>query len=100
MIWGGENLLISPELYRSHFHSKLEDLCYSYGALVHMHNHGNIDKIIRDFYDIGIDILNPLDPHDGMNIAELIEKYGDLITFVGGINKFFLIGQIMNRSYI
>jgi len=54
-----------------------------------MHNHGNINKIIRCLYDIGIDILNPLDPHDGMNVVELIEKYGDMITFVGGINKFF-----------
>jgi len=24
-----------------------------------------------------------------MNVVELIEKYGDMITFVGGINKFF-----------
>ena len=60
-------------------------------ALVHiyMHSHGNINKIIRCLYDIGIDILNPLDLHDGMNVVELIEKYGDMITFVGGINKFF-----------
>lgn len=65
-----------------------------------MHSHGNIDKIIRGFYDIGIDILNPLDPYDGMNIVELIEKYGNMITFVGGINKFFLIGHLMNRNYI
>ena len=76
------------------------DLCHSYGALVHMHSHGNINKIIRDLYDIGIDILNPLDPYDRMNIVELIEKYGDMITFVRGINKFFLIGHLMNRNYI
>jgi len=54
-----------------------------------MNSHGNINKVIKDLYDIGIDILNPLDPHDGMNIVELIGKYGDMITFVGGINKFF-----------
>jgi hypothetical protein len=65
-----------------------------------MHSHGNINKVIRDLYDIDIDILNPLDPHDGMNIVEPIGKYGDMITFVGGINKFFLIGHLMNRNYI
>jgi len=65
-----------------------------------MHSHGNINKIIRCLYDIGIDILNPLDPHYGMNVVELIKKYGDMITFVGGINKFFLIGHLMNRNYI
>jgi len=54
-----------------------------------MHSHGNINKILRCLYDIGIDILNSLDPHDGMNVVKLIEKYGDMITFVGGINKFF-----------
>ena len=54
-----------------------------------MHSHGNINKILRCLYDIGIDILNSLDPHDGMNVVKLLEKYGDMITFVGGINKFF-----------
>lgn len=65
-----------------------------------MHSHGNINKIIRDLYGIGIDMLNTLDPHEGMNIVELIGKYRDMITFVGGINKFFLIGHLMNRNYI
>lgn len=54
-----------------------------------MQSHRNTNIIIRDLYDIGVDILNPLDLHDGMNIVELIEKYGDVITFVGGISKFF-----------
>jgi len=86
------NLLISPELYRKYFrkwHGDLVDLCHKYGAFVHMHSHGNINSIIKDLYELGIDMLNPIDPQEDMNLKELIDKYGDRMTFVGGINKFF-----------
>ncbi len=88
----GQSLLMSPELYRKYFlpwHRRLAELCHEYGALVHMHSHGNINKIIKDIYEAGIDLLNPNDPCDGMDLPELKKNYGDRITFVGGIDKFF-----------
>lgn len=88
----GKSLLMSPELYREFFlpwHKKLAGLCHKYGALLHMHSHGNINKIIKDIYEAGIDLLNPNDPCDGMDLPKLKEIYGDRITFVGGIDKFF-----------
>jgi len=86
------SLLISPELYREYFrpwHGRLVELCRGYDAVLHMHSHGNINPIMDDLYDLGIDMLNPVDPTEHMDIAELMERYGDRITFVGGINKFF-----------
>ena len=86
------SLIISPELYRQYFrpwHGELADLCRSYNAILHLHSHGNINPLMEDLYDIGINLLNPLDPSEGMDIAELAERYGDRITFVGGINKHF-----------
>ncbi len=88
----GGSLLISPELYRKYFlkwHAALADLCHGYGRIVHMHSHGNINQIIDDLCAIGIDILNPVDPTEGMDLAALSKKYGRKITFAGGINKFF-----------
>lgn len=86
------SLLISPQLYREYFkpwHGRLVELCHKYGAFLHMHSHGNINPIMSDLYDLGIDMLNPIDPTEEMDIAQLVRDYGDRITFVGGINKFF-----------
>ncbi|HBG00744.1 MAG TPA: hypothetical protein DDW87_04105 [Firmicutes bacterium] len=86
------SLLISPGLYREFFlpwHWRLVELCHSYDAIVHMHSHGNINAIMDDLYSIGIDLLNPVDPAEEMDLARLVEAYGDRMTFVGGINKFF-----------
>jgi len=88
----GTSLLMSPALYREFFlpwHKKLADLCHQYGAYLHMHSHGNINKIIDDIADSGVDLLNPLDPCDGMDLPALKAKYNDRMTFVGGIDKFF-----------
>lgn len=88
----GNSLLMSPQLYRRFFlpwHKRLADLCHEYGALVHMHSHGDINLILDDLYNAGIDLLNPNDPYEGMDLPTLKQKYGDRITFVGGVDKFF-----------
>jgi len=88
----GESMLISPALYRKFFfpwHKRLADLCHTYGAYLHMHSHGNINAVMDDIYETGVDILNPCDPCDGMDLAELKRKYGDRILFAGGVDKFF-----------
>lgn len=34
----------------------------------------------------GFDSIDPLDPHDGINLAEIKKKYGEKITLRGGIS--------------
>jgi len=92
-------MLISPELYEKFFypwHKKLADLCHEYGAYLNMHSHGNINKIMPLLVKAGIDILNPVGPSDNMNLGELKEKYGDKITFMGGVSKF--IGKMSREE--
>ena len=53
----GNNLLMSPELYRQYFrpwHAALADLCHQYGAFLHLHSHGDINLIMKDLYEIGM----------------------------------------------
>jgi hypothetical protein len=38
------------------------------------HCHGNINLILREMVDTGIDSLDPLGPCDGMDLAEIKEK--------------------------
>jgi len=85
--------LISPDTYREFFfpwHRRLAALCHSYGAICHMHSHGNINKFLPLLVDAGIDILNPLDPEDSMYLAELKQKYGKEMTFLATTRRSIL----------
>jgi uroporphyrinogen-III decarboxylase len=86
----GEALLFRPELYDRFFfpwHRALCELAHSYGAHVHMHSHGNINKVLDRLVVAGIDMLNPLDPTEGMDLALIKERYGNRLTLVGGMDK-------------
>ena len=88
----GNSLLFSPEMYEYYFfpwHKQLADLCHDYKAFLHMHSHGNINKIIDKIFETGIDMINPIDPYENMMLEELFEKSSGKQVLVGGINKFF-----------
>ncbi len=48
------------------------------------HSDGNIDRIVPELIDAGVDILNPVQP-ECVDTDMLHEKYGDRITFDGTI---------------
>jgi uroporphyrinogen decarboxylase len=52
--------------------------------LVAFHSDGKIDEIIPDLIDIGIDVLNPLQP-EVMDIAAIKREYGRHLAFWGGV---------------
>jgi uroporphyrinogen decarboxylase len=87
----GDNLLFRPELYDRFFfpwHRALCDLVHSYGAHVHMHSHGNINRILDRIVETGIDMLNPLDPTERINLEATKERFGQHLTLVGGMDKY------------
>lgn len=52
-----------------------------------LHSDGAIRPLIPDFIDIGVDILDPVQPRPiGMNGFELKRDFGDRISFHGGID--------------
>ena len=55
------------------------------GKHVFVHSCGCILKIMEDIVELGVDVLNPIQP-ECMDIAELKEKYGEHLTFWGGIS--------------
>jgi len=71
---------IAPSLKRhvNAFHRK--------GAYAIKHTDGNINLILDDIVDSGIDALQCLDPGAGMRIGEVKEKYGDKICLMGNMN--------------
>ena len=54
---------------------------------VWFHSCGAVSDLIEDFIDIGVDILNPVQPlATGMESSSLKKRYGDRLCFHGGID--------------
>jgi uroporphyrinogen decarboxylase len=87
--WGSQlNLLMSPACWRELIKpgEQMEyNLIKSAGKDIWIHSCGNIERIIPDLVEMGIDVLNPVQP-EAMNIAELKRNFGSKITFWGGIS--------------
>jgi len=84
------NLLISPELYEEciqPYHQKVIDLAAQYGVPTMMHCCGSVYPLIETFIQMGLKILNPIQPSaDNMNPEKLAEDFGGRIAFHGGID--------------
>lgn len=88
---GNHNLVFSPKLFRKMIKPCLEKIIATIRQLqpaikVMLHSDGAVGKLIPDFIDLGVDVLHPLEPVAGMNPAEIKQQYGDLISFLGGVD--------------
>jgi uroporphyrinogen decarboxylase len=82
-------MLMSPDTWRRWFKPRLADLIRAAKAvkpnmLVFYHSDGNIEPIIPDLIEIGLDILNPVQP-ECMDPAQLKREYGGDLAFWGTI---------------
>jgi len=83
--------LISPSLYREMikpYHKAYFELIKSKtSAKLHLHSCGTVQYFLDDFIEIGVDIINPVQVSArGMDPKTLKEKYGNQISFWGGID--------------
>ncbi len=97
MIWLGDDIgaqhamIISPEQWRTFlkprmkkFISEIKDI--NPNLKVAYHSDGNILPIIPDLIEIGLDVLNPIQPAS-MDPATLKDKFGDKLCFWGSIDE-------------
>jgi uroporphyrinogen decarboxylase len=82
-------LLMSPATWRRFLKPRLAQIIAGIKAanrdtLVFYHSDGNIEPVIPDLIEIGLDILNPIQP-EAMDIAHLKRLYGEHLSFWGGI---------------
>ena len=85
---GGNQLLVSPAKFREFFLPGLNEVVRAVkdaGAFCFKHCCGDINEILGDVVQSGIDVLHPLDPSANMDITAAKEKYPDLVV-MGGIN--------------
>jgi len=82
-------MLISPAMWRRYFKPRVRSIIEACRlANPHLailwHSDGNIEPIIPDLIEIGVDILNPIQP-DVMDPAALKQQYGDQLIFFGTV---------------
>jgi uroporphyrinogen decarboxylase len=96
MIWTGDDMgsqdrmLISPVTWRHFFKPRMATFIATVKQInpdvkVAYHSDGLITPIIPDLIEIGLDVLNPIQPM--MDPAKLKQAYGDRLCFWGSIDQ-------------
>lgn len=85
-----EDLMMSIDFWRAHFKPRLKRVVdtvreHQQGKIwVAYHSDGNIERALPELYEIGIDIINPMQP-ECMPVADVIRQYRDTGAFWGMI---------------
>ncbi|MGI5977324.1 MAG: uroporphyrinogen decarboxylase family protein [Candidatus Limivicinus sp.] len=86
--WGMQKgLLFSRELWLRYLQPRLKLIhaaCRERGFYVMHHTCGDVTDLFDDIIDLGVDVLDSIQP-ESMDIAELKRKYGGRIIFFGGL---------------
>ena len=83
--------VISPEQWREFVLPRLAQFCAGAHKLspevkVYCHICGNILPVARDLASSGLDCVAPLDPAQGMTVADVRRQVGDQIALMGGVS--------------
>lgn len=99
MIWTGDDfgtqkgMMISPRLWRKVFKPRMEYIFKELKKInpkvkIAYHSCGSILPIIPDLIEIGLDVLNPVQPQaKGMDLGRLKQEFGDKLVFFGGVDE-------------
>jgi len=81
------SMLISPDCWRALIRPLLAEIVGAAkrrGRIAFLHSCGNVEPIIPDLIDLGLDILHPIQP-EAMDILALKRQFGRDLTFCGGL---------------
>jgi uroporphyrinogen decarboxylase len=85
-----KSLLLSKNMWRQVIrprHVQLVELAHRYGKPVMYHCDGALYPLIPELIDMGIDVLNPIQPNvPGMEMAKLKQEFGQKLSFHGGVD--------------
>jgi uroporphyrinogen decarboxylase len=90
VIWGDvaykKATFMSPSYWREYFKpwvAQIKDCAHARGWPVIYHGCGNVQAILPDFIDMGIDAFNPLEAKAGLDVVDLRRRYGHSLAFCG-----------------
>ena len=83
-------MLMSPDLWRKYvrpWHSEFVTPYKKMGLKSRYHTDGAVTPIIDDLIEMGVDLLDPIQPKaTGMDAENLAAKFGGRIAFYGGVD--------------
>lgn len=92
-----DGLMISPRMFRKFIRPSLERFiaqAHEHGQKVMYHTCGAVRRLIPDFIDMGVDILNPIQTSaKGMEAAGLKRDFGDALCFHGAMDIQTVLSQ-------
>jgi uroporphyrinogen decarboxylase len=87
--WGTQRaLLMNPDDWRKWYkpqYKRMFDAVHEGGAHAWMHLCGNVTSIIPDLIEIGLNVLNPVQPQ-AMDVNALADEFGGRLCFFGGVD--------------
>lgn len=85
----GTGPMISPQAFRDHvftWYREMATRCHRNKLLFIMHSDGDLTTLMEDIIDMGVDVLQPIDP-TCMDIVKIQEGYGDRLCLVGNVSN-------------
>ena len=97
MIWTGDDvgsqnkMMISPRMWRTYFKPRMATFIAELKSInpavkVAYHSDGNVEPIIPELIEIGLDVLNPIQPAS-MDPAQIKKRFGHHLSFWGTIDE-------------
>ena len=88
---GNMATIISPDMFENFIAPHLGRLIRTIKEFkpeikVMLHSDGAITKLIPDILNLGVDVIHPLEPLPATDLAAVKEKFGDRVSFLGGID--------------
>ncbi len=87
--WGTQTgVIMGPALWREFLLPRVRRLYRAVkdrGGLVVLHCCGAVQQLLPELIDAGLDVFNPFQP-EVMDVFEMKRRYGDRLTFYGGID--------------
>lgn len=87
--WGSQHgPLISPDMWREFIAPTFSKTCQvakDAGLLVSLHCCGNVEEIMPDIVEAGVDVFDPFQP-EAMDVWKLRDNFKDKISFWGGLS--------------
>ncbi|MEN6547333.1 MAG: uroporphyrinogen decarboxylase family protein [Armatimonadia bacterium] len=101
---------MSPTMYREILqpgHARLFDYAHSLGCKVIVHSCGYVEPLVPGMIEAGMDCLQAMEVKAGMDLPTLFGRFGDKISFYGGVdvrclisNDFKQIDEEMDRKIL
>jgi uroporphyrinogen decarboxylase len=85
----GTGPMISPQAFRDHvfpWYKEMARRCHQNELIFFMHSDGDLTTLMEDIIDMGVDILQPIDP-TCMDIVKIKREYGDRLCLVGNVSN-------------